>query len=120
MPADVAEDLRAEGLLRCSGPLCPKHRQEAPGELEHIAPLERDRGTVRAPSLRSALRLAVRASSRPRERKSEPAITRDVLDWLIATCATDRLADAWDLAILLLAFASGGRGRSEMARLRVD
>jgi integrase len=26
----------------------PEHRQEATGELEHIAPLERDRGTVRA------------------------------------------------------------------------
>ena len=99
---------------------CPKHRQAAPGELEHTAPLERDRGTVRAPSLRSALRLAVRASSRPRERKSEPAVAWDVLDRLIATCATDRLADARDLAILLLAFASRGRGGSEVARLRVE
>jgi hypothetical protein len=88
MPADVDESLRAEGLLRCEGP-CPKHRQAAPGELEHIAPLERDRGTVRAPALRSALRLAVRAPSRPRDRKSEPAVTRDVLDQLIETCATD-------------------------------
>ena len=110
MPADVAESLRAEGLLRCDGPM-PEHRQAAPGELEHTAPLERDRGTVRAPSLRSALRLAVRASSRPRERKSKRAVTRDVLDRLIATCATDRLADSRDLAILLLAFASGGRRR---------
>ena len=98
----------------------PEHRQAAPGELEHTAPVERDRGTVRAPSLRSALRLAVRASSRPRERKSKRAVTRDVLDRLIATCATDRLADARDLAILLLAFASGGRRRSEVARLRVE
>ena len=64
------------------------------GELEHIAPLERDRGTVRRPSLRSALRLAVRAPARPRQRKSKRAVTRDVLNRLIVTCATDRLADA--------------------------
>ena len=45
---------------------------------------------------------------------------RDVLDRLIATCATDSLADTRDLAIRLLAFASGGRRRSEVARLRVE
>ena len=101
-------------------PPCPEHRQAAPGELEHIAPLERDRGPFAAPSLRAALRLAVRASPRPRERKSKRAVTRDVLDRLIATCATDCLADTRDLAILLLAFASGGRRRSEVGRLRVE
>ena len=119
MPANVAESCERRGC-RAAVALCPKHRQAAPGELEQTAPLERDRGTVRAPSLRSALRLAIRASSRPRERKSEPAVARDVLDWLIATCATDRLADTRDLAILLLAFASGRRRRSEVARLRVE
>jgi hypothetical protein len=38
----------------------------------------------------------------------------------MATCATDRLVDTRDLAILLLAFASGGRRRSEVARLSVE
>ncbi|MCC8977180.1 site-specific integrase, partial [Bradyrhizobium brasilense] len=52
--------------------------------------------------------------------KSKRAITRDVLDRLLATCRSDRLADTRDLAILLLAFASGGRRRSEVARLRVE
>jgi integrase len=61
--------------------------------------------------------LAVRASPCPRQRKGKRAVTRDVLDRLVATCATDRLADTRDLAILLLAFASGGRGRSEVAQL---
>ena len=37
---------------------------------------------------------------------------------MAATCSTGRLADTCDLAILLLAFASGGRRRSEVARLR--
>ena len=77
-------------------------------------------GPFAAPSLRSAVRLAVRASSRPRERKSEPALTRDILDRQIGTWATDRLTDTRDLAILLFAFASGGRRCSEVAQLRAE
>jgi hypothetical protein len=42
------------------------------------------------------------------------------LDRLIATCATDRLADSRDLAIVPLAFASARRRRTEVARLRVE
>ncbi|KPH75947.1 tyrosine-type recombinase/integrase, partial [Bosea vaviloviae] len=62
----------------------------------------------------------VRASARPRRRKSKRAVTRDILDRLIATCQSERLADTRDLAILFLAFASGGRRRSEVARLRLE
>jgi integrase len=77
-------------------------------------------GPFAAPSLRSALCLAVRASPRTRPRKSKRAVTRDVLNRLFATCATDRLADTRNLAILLLAFPSGGRRCSEVARLRIE
>ena len=93
MPADVAESLRREGLLRCDGPHAPntvKRRLASWSTLHRWKGIE---GPFAAPSLRSALRLAVRASPRPRERKSKRAVTRDVLDRLIATCATDRLAD---------------------------
>src|SRR5262249_14986772 len=78
------------------------------------------RGHSLGPSLGSALRLAIRASPRPRRRKSKRAVTRDILDRLTATCSSDRLADTRDLADLLLAFASGGWRRSEVARLRVE
>jgi integrase len=47
-------------------------------------------------------------------------VTADVLERLLATCASDRLADARDAALLLVAFASGGRRRSEVAGLRVE
>jgi len=47
-------------------------------------------------------------------------VTRDVLDRLLATCVTDRLVDARDVAILMVAIASGGRRRSEVAGLRVE
>jgi integrase len=120
MPADVAESLRAEGLLRSEGPHAAntvKRRLASWSTLHRWKGID---GPFDAPSLRSALRLAVRASPRPRQRRSKRAVTRDVLDRLIATCASDRLADTRDLAILLLAFASGGRRRSEVARLRVE
>jgi integrase len=120
MPADVAARLRNALLLRSGGPHAPstvKRRLASWGTLHRWKGQE---GSFRSPSLRSALRLAVRASTRPRQRKSKRAVTRDVLERLLATCRSDRLADTRDLAILLLAFASGGRRRSEVARLRVD
>ena len=39
---------------------------------------------------------------------------------LLSTCATDSLRDLRDGAILMVAFASGGRRRSEIAGLRVE
>jgi integrase len=120
MPAGVAEALRAEGLLRSEGPHAPstvKRRLASWGALHRWKGID---GPFGSPALRAAVRLAVRASPRPRRRKSKRAVTRDVLDRLVATCTTDRLADTRDLAILLLAFASGGRRRSEVARLRVE
>jgi integrase len=115
-PTDFDESLRAEGLLRCEGPYARNtvKRRLASGSTLHR--WKRIEGPFAAPSLRSA----VRAWSGPRERKSKRAVTRDVLDRLIAACATDRLTDTRDLAILLLAFSSGGRRRSEVARLRVE
>lgn len=120
MPADIAAALRKGEMLRSPGPHAPstvKRRLASWGTLHRWKGQE---GPFASPSLRSALRLAARASTRPRRRKSKRAVTRDVLDRLIATCSSDRLADTRDLAILLLAFASGGRRRSEVARLRIE
>jgi integrase len=120
MPAGVAAQLRDALLLRSDGPHAPstvKRRLASWGTLHRWKGQE---GPFASPGLRSALRLAVRASVRPRQRKSKRAVTRDVLDRLLATCSSDQLADTRDLAILLLTFASGGRRRSEVARLRVE
>ena len=68
MPCGRRRGLADEGAAALRWPPCPEHRQAAPGELEHIAPLERDRGTVRraeparGPALgRSRLAAAARA-----------------------------------------------------------
>jgi integrase len=78
------------------------------------------KGDFNAPGLRSAIKLAVRASARPRKRKSEKAVTADVLLSILKACEGERLVDLRDRALLLAAFASGGRRRSEVASLRVE
>jgi len=120
MPDDIASALRQSGHLRSDGPHAPATVKR---RLAHWATLHRWKGLLgpfAAPSLRMAVRLAVRASARPRRRKSKRAVTRTILDQLLATCTSDRLSDSRDLALLLVAFGSGGRRRSEIARLRVE
>ncbi len=120
MPADVEAALRAGDHLRSNGPHASSTVKR---RLAHWATLHRWRGLespLGSPAIRTSVRLAVRASARPRRRKSKRAVTRDILDRLIATCQSARLADTRDLAILLVAFASGGRRRSEVARLRLE
>lgn len=120
MPEAVTTQLRTSGLLRSSGPHAPSTVKR---RLSNWATLHRWKGVegpFALPTLRTALRLAVRASPRPRQRKSQQAVTRNILDRLLATCASDRLVDVRDRAILSLAFASGGRRRSEVTQLRVQ
>lgn len=120
MPEEVEVALRASRLLKSDGPHAPATVRR---RLTSWSILTRWRGLDGAFSsgmLKSALRLAVRASGRPRMRKSKAAVTADILAQLVATCSTDRLVDCRDRAILLLAFASGGRRRSEVASLHVE
>ena len=120
MPADVGDALCADGLLRTEG---PHARDTVRRRLASWSTLHRWRGLegpFASPALRSPLRLAVRASGRPRRRKSERAVTRDILDRLTGTCRSDGLVDLRDLVILMAAFGSGGRRRSEIAGLRLE
>jgi integrase len=120
MPEAVAGALAAAALKRTEGPHAPATVKR---RLASWATLHRWRGLpgpFASPALRAAIRLAVRASARPRRRKSARAITRDILEQLIAARAGDSLAACRDRALLLVAFASGGRRRSEIAHLRVE
>ncbi len=120
MPESVAGALRAEGRLRSFGPHAPATVRR---RLALWATLHRWRGVEGPfgnPAIRNALRLSIRAADRPPARKSAGAITRDILDELLATCGRGRAIDLRDRALLLLAFGSGGRRRSEIVRLRVD
>ena len=120
MPEHVRADLTSLGLLRSDAPHAPSTVQRRLASWSTLTRWRGLAGQFNAPGLKSALRLAVRASDRPRQRKSGRAVTSDVLKALLKTCATERLADVRDRALLLTAFASGGRRRSEIAGLRFD
>ncbi|WP_027997247.1 site-specific integrase [Sinorhizobium arboris] len=120
IPPEVEAGLRAERLLRTAGPHAPGTVRRRLTSWSILTRWRGLTGAFGAPSLKSALRLAVRASSRPRQRKSKKAVTVDVLLKLLQACAGDRLVDLRDRALLLTAFASGGRRRSEVAGLRVE
>ncbi|PST64677.1 site-specific integrase [Rhizobium sp. SEMIA4064] len=120
MPAEVEAGLRAQGLLRVDGPHAPDTVRRRLTSWSILTRWRGLTGAFSAPSLKTALRLAVKASGRPRQRKSKMAVTGNILAKLLATCAGERLVDLRDRALLLTAFASGGRRRSEVANLRIE
>ena len=120
MPADVEDKLRIQGFLRAFGPHAPDTVRRRLATWSTLTKWRGLDGFFSSPALKSAIRLAVRATPRPRKRKSAKAVTGDILSRLIATCSTGSLRDVRDRAILMVAFASGGRRRSEIAGLRVE
>ncbi|MCL7999772.1 tyrosine-type recombinase/integrase [Brucella sp. 21LCYQ03] len=120
MPTNVEEELRRGGFLRVSGPHAPATVRR---RLANWSTLTRWRGldgAFSSPAVKSAIRLAVRALNRPRTRKSANAITGDILGKLLETCSGEDLTALRDRAMLMVAFASGGRRRSEIAGLRIE
>jgi integrase len=72
-----------------------------------------------SPLVQQARQKARRANARPRVPKSPKPVTRDILEALLATC-NDSHRGIRDRAMLMLAFASGGRRRSEVTALNVE
>lgn len=120
MPADVAATLKSQGFLRSDGSHAPATVRRRLSSWSTLTKWRGLRGNFSAPGLQSAIKLAVRASARPRGRKSKKAVTADILTALLNTCAGERLVDVRDRALLITAFASGGRSRSEIASLRFE
>ncbi|MBP1852855.1 tyrosine-type recombinase/integrase [Rhizobium halophytocola] len=118
MPAEVEQSLRSQGFLKSSGPHAPDTVRRRLATWSTLTKWRGLAGAFPSPALKSAIRLAVRAIPRPRKRKSAKAVTGEVLAKLLATCRADSLRDVRDRAILMVAFASGGRRRSEIAGLR--
>lgn len=113
---DVAEALIAAGLRRSLA--CPAaatlDRRIASWRAFHrmrnlASPFE-------APLIAQARGRARRAAARPRARKSENPITREVLEAMLASCDHSHRG-LRDRACLMLGFASGGRRRSEIVAL---
>jgi integrase len=120
MPDEVASALRTTGALKATGPHAPgtvKRRLSLWGSMHKWRGLN---GPFGEGQIRTALTLSVRAAARPRQRKSEKAVTGDIVSKLIETCWLNRPQDLRDRALLLVGFSSGGRRRSEIAGLRIE
>ncbi|MBX5206827.1 site-specific integrase [Rhizobium sp. NZLR11] len=120
IPADVDSSLRDQGFLKTVGPHAPDTVRRRLATWSTLTKWRGMTGNFSSPALKSAVRLAARAAPRQRSRKSAKAVTGDVLAKMLATCASGSLRDLRDRAILMVAFASGGRRRSEIAGLRVE
>ncbi|AWC25791.1 site-specific tyrosine recombinase XerD (plasmid) [Aminobacter sp. MSH1] len=121
MPAKVSAVLVAQGLLRVGKkPHAPSTVRRKLSSWSTLTKWRGMQGHFNAPGLKSAVKPAVRATDRTRQRKSQKAITSDVLAAVLKACAGDSLVDCRDRALLVTAFASGGRRRSEVAALRVE
>lgn len=62
----------------------------------------------------------VTVAARPHQRSGKKAINGEILTKLLETCAGQRPVDRRDQALLLTAFASGGRRRSQVVALHVE
>ncbi|WP_025591964.1 site-specific integrase [Agrobacterium tumefaciens] len=120
MPQDVDRLLRDQGFLKRIGPHAPDTVRRRLASWSTLTKWRGVSGEFASPALKQAIRLAVRATPRPRKRKSAKAVTGDVLAKLLTSCSTKSLRDLRDRAILMVAFASGGRRRSEIAGLRKE
>lgn len=113
---DVAMELIALGLRReltCPAPSTLDRRIASWQAFHRMRNLV---SPFSAPLVSQARQKARRAAARPRKQKSPRPITRPVIEQLVATC-DDSLRGLRDRAMLMLAFASGGRRRSEVAAL---
>jgi integrase len=118
MPDPVSQSLRDQGFLRATGPHAPDTVRRRLASWSTLTKWRGHNGAFNSAALKSAIRLAVRATPQVRKRKSAKAVTADVLSKLLETCGSESLRDLRDRAILMVAFASGGRRRSEVATLR--
>ena len=116
---DVAMELQAIGLrltLACPAPATLDRRIASWQAFHRMRNLP---SPFAAPLVQQARQKARRANARPRAPKSPKPVTRDMLEALLATCDASHRG-LRDRAMLMLAFASGGRRRSEVTALNVE
>ncbi len=120
LPKEIEQQLLASGAKRAPGPLklsTVRHRLAVLSEAHETQALPnpcRDRA-VRALMKRSRAAYA-RRGDLP---QGKDALTREPLEQLLATC-DDTLIGLRDRAMLLFAWASGGRRRSEVAAATME
>ncbi|MEM7530052.1 MAG: tyrosine-type recombinase/integrase [Pseudomonadota bacterium] len=118
----VAEVLVREGLRRSLSAPAPATLDRRIASWRAFHRMRNLASPFEAPLIRQARAKARRALARPTTKKSANPVLRDVLEALLEACGLDPdgspMRGLRDRAILALAWASGGRRRSEIAGLR--
>ena len=138
MPADVEAALRDAGVLRGALPHAPATVARRLSSWRRAAEARGFESSLTSAAVRRALSAATKASARQKGRHSQIAVTRKVLDTMLnaglnaglspaLTCvdgegsgSTLTLRQLRDRTLLLVAFATGGRRRSELGALRIE
>ena len=144
MPADVEAALRAAGVLRGALPHAPATVARRLSSWRRAAEARGFEAALTSAAVRRALSAATKASTRQKGRHSQIAVTRKVLDTMLNAGlnaglspglihglslgltnageegSTLTLRQLRDRALLLVAFATGGRRRSELGALRIE
>lgn len=113
---DAAEALVAQGLRRALTPPAPSTLDRRIASWRAFHRMRNLPSPFAAPLVQQARQKVRKALARPRTPKSPRPVTREVLTALLASC-DDSLRGIRDRAMLTLAFASGGRRRSEVTGL---
>ncbi|MBD9526175.1 tyrosine-type recombinase/integrase [Paracoccus sp. PAR01] len=116
---EVADALIAAGLRRSLACPAPSTLDRRIASWRAFHRMKNLPSPFDAPLISQARGRARRAAARPRQRKSEHPITRDVLEAILATCDHSHRGMR-DRAALMLGWASGGRRRSEIVALNRD
>jgi integrase len=98
MPAEVDDGLRRQGYLKSPGPHSPDTVRRRLATWSTLTKWRGLTGSFSSPALQSAIRFSVRATRRPKKRKSARAVTSDVLARMLETCGTANLRDVRDRA----------------------
>jgi integrase len=116
---DAARALVALGLRRGLGCPAPATLDRRIASWQAFHRMRNLTSPFSAPLVQQARQKARRANARPPAPRSPRPVTRDILETLLATCDAS-CRGSRDRAMLALAFASGGRRRSEVTALNVE
>ena len=116
---EAAEELIALGFRRSLAAPAPSTLDRRIASWKAFHRMQNLTSPFTAPLVQQARQKSRRANARPPAPKSARPITRDVLEALLATCNNSHRG-LRDRAMLMLAFGSGGRRRSEVTALNVE
>ncbi len=120
LKGDLEIRLIASGIKARRGPPAWNTVMQRIAVLSGVHESKRLKNPTRDPVIKQLLASARRAYGAAKKRpKSKKALTLDLLRKMLDTCECD-LRGKRDRALLLLAFASGGRRRSEVSALRLE